>query len=153
MVKPPAAVEVVVEAVMSLLTGRIMTFQDTRRLLSGGEAFLTMLREFKLEDVTDSRLKLVEVYVDNPVFRPENVQGVSFCASKFCAWVIGVVQAARWQRGRGHIRTDLLKAEEASSLGGNAKTTAPTGISEKEELSFVQKLERRKANRKGERGE
>ena len=43
-----------------------------------------MLREFRLDDVTDARLRLVEPYVDNPVFRPENVQGVSYCASKFC---------------------------------------------------------------------
>jgi hypothetical protein len=60
--------------------------------LSGGEAFLTMLREFRLDDVTDSRLQLVEPYVDNPVFKPENVLPVSACAAKFCSWVLGVVQ-------------------------------------------------------------
>lgn len=89
LVKPPPAVEVVLEAVMCLLTGRVMTFQDTRRLLGGGEAFLTMLRDFRLDDVTDARLRLVEPYADNPVFRPQNVVGVSYCASKFCAWVLG----------------------------------------------------------------
>ena len=95
MAKPPAAVEVVLEAVMGLLTGRLAAFQDTRRLLSGGEAFLTMLREFKLDDVTDARLRMVEPYVDNPVFRPENVMPVSACAAKFCAWVLGVVQVTQ----------------------------------------------------------
>jgi hypothetical protein len=93
MVKPPAAVEVVLEAVMALLTGRATTFQDARRVLGGGgEAFLLMLRQFRLEDVTDARLRQVEPYVNNPVFRPENVQPVSACAAKFCAWVLGVVQ-------------------------------------------------------------
>ena len=53
-VNPPAAVEVVLEAVMVLLTGKMMTFQDTRRLLNGGEAFLLMLQQFRVEDVTVS---------------------------------------------------------------------------------------------------
>ena len=92
MMKPPAAVEVVLEAVMGLLTGKIMSFADTKRLLGSGESFLFMLREFKLEDVSDARLKLLEPYVDNPVFRPDNVQSVSHCAAKFCTWVLGVVQ-------------------------------------------------------------
>ncbi len=94
MSKPPAAVEVVVEAVVGLLTGKILLFQDAKRLMSGGEAFLSMLQDFKLEDVTDQRLKLVEPYVDNPLFRPQNVVGVSQCAAKFCAWTLGVVQVS-----------------------------------------------------------
>ena len=32
----------------------MMTFQDTRRLLNGGEAFLLMLQQFRVEDVTVS---------------------------------------------------------------------------------------------------
>ena len=92
MAKPPAAVEVVLEAVICLLTGKIMPFADTKKLLGSGESFLLMLREFRLEDVTDARLRLMEPYVDNPVFRPENVMGVSFCAAKFCTWVLGMVQ-------------------------------------------------------------
>jgi dynein heavy chain len=108
MAKPPAAVEVVLEAVMGLLTGRLAAFQDTRRLLSGGEAFLTMLREFKLDDVTDARLRMVEPYVDNPVFRPENVMPVSACAAKFCAWVLGVVQVRRPVCARHPLFANLL---------------------------------------------
>jgi len=92
MIKPPAAVEVVIEAVMALLLGKAIIFSESRRLLSGGESFLTMLRDFRLEDVTDTRLRLVDPYVSNPLFRPENVAPVSYCASKFCAWVLGVVQ-------------------------------------------------------------
>ena len=53
-----------------------------------------MLRESRLDDVNDERLRLVEPYVDNPIFRPQNVISVSQCASKFCAWVLGIVQAA-----------------------------------------------------------
>ena len=188
MTKPPAAVEVVLEAVMALLTGRSMTFQDTKRLLGGGEAFLVMLREFKLEDVTDSRLRLVEPYVDNPVFRPEYVLDVSFAASKFCAWVLGVVQAARWQRGYGHKKTDFYTTRAGSAdsmgsvdLGSIAEyPTTPNGSSvrlggtldepslgsmtelgmggsigsleDTTDLTFVQKLERKKAKVRGAKG-
>lgn len=51
-----------------------MSFQDTRRLLSGGEAFLLMLQQFQIEDVSDARLALAEAYADNVVFRPKNVE-------------------------------------------------------------------------------
>lgn len=155
MTKPPAAVEVVIEAVIGVLTGKIMTFQDSKRLLSGGEAFLTMIKDFKLEDITDQRLKLVEPYVDNPLFRPHNVAAVSQCAAKFCAWILGVVQAARWQRGYGHKRTDLIKG---STLDRDGSKSLSSSESKKQqpvlsksltegELTFVQKLERKKANK------
>ena len=151
MSKPPAAVEVVMEAVIGLLTGKTISFQEARRLLGGGEAFLLMLREFQLENVTDARLRMIEPYVDNPVFRPENVLPVSFCASKFCGWVLGIVQAARWQRGEGHKRSNLL---EASSNTGGKKKKKKSGQSSSfdptasnDNLTFVQKLERKKAHR------
>lgn len=157
MVKPPAAVEVVLEAVMCLLVGKPMTWNETRKLLGGGEAFLVMLRDFKLEDVTDVRLRLVEPYVDNPVFRPENVLPVSYCASKFCAWVFGIVQAATWQRGSGHSRVDVLKLNENSVISVESKSSKKGGKpfsgslsldeSSVEELTFVQKLEKKKAIR------
>ena len=38
MSKPPAAVEIVMEAVTALLTGKTVPFSETRKLLSGGEA-------------------------------------------------------------------------------------------------------------------
>lgn len=112
MVKPPAAVEVTIEAVMCLLIGKVLPYNESRKILANGESLLQMFKDFKLEDVSDSRLLLAEAYVDNRIFRPENVLPISFCASKFCSWVLGVVQAARWQRGIGHIRTDMLKTSK-----------------------------------------
>ena len=166
MVKPPAAVEVVMEAVMILLTGKTMPFRDMHRLLSGGEAFLMMLREFDLDQVTDERLALVEPYVDNPLFRPENVSPVSHCASKFCAWVHGIVHAVRYEKGLTHPRIDALRPKrdkDASSVvsipfSNKSKSTSIYGkpmprmpavrgidATPPEELSFVQKLEKMKA--------
>ena len=54
--------------------GKVMSFQDIRRLLNGGDAFLLMLQQFCLDDITDARLLLAETYVDNPMFRPVNVE-------------------------------------------------------------------------------
>ncbi|RYH28338.1 hypothetical protein EON65_12485 [archaeon] len=159
MVKPPAAVEVVIEAVMILLTGKYMNFKDSYKLLSGGEAFLTMLKDFDVADVTDKRLAMVEHYVDNPLFRPEHVLPVSHCASKFCAWVHGVVHAARHMRGVSHQRIETIKPKQTSSDSSvqiktqlkpirSVTITAPAKSkvgSAEEELSFVQKLEKIKA--------
>lgn len=74
MINPPVPIIIVLEAVMVLLTGKVLSFSETRRLLGGGgESFLLLLREFKLEAVTDSRLKMIQPYVDNPIFRYENI--------------------------------------------------------------------------------
>ena len=154
MFKPPAAVEIVLEAVMCLLTGKTMSFDDTKRLLGGGEAFLLMLREFRLDDVSDERLRLVEPYVDNPVFRPHNVEPVSHCASKFCAWVLGVVQAARWHRGVYHQRTDLLNSggsqEDVMHASIDSLAHASVSSIESQEMTFAQRLERKRAKKSKE---
>jgi pimeloyl-ACP methyl ester carboxylesterase len=155
MTKPPAAVEIVLEAVMVLLTGKVMPYLEIRKLMGSGESFLLMLRDFRLSEVSEERLQLIEPYVDNPVFRPENVMPVSLCASKFCGWVIGVVQAARWQRGKSHKRIDLIAEppsaasikskilDKPSLLDSNSVSSLLT--SSTDNLTFVQKLERRKA--------
>ena len=66
MTKPPAAVEIVLEAVMILLTGHVMTFQEIRKLLVSGESFILMMRDFKISDIDDNRMLLIGPYVDNP---------------------------------------------------------------------------------------
>lgn len=142
MTKPHAAVEVVMEAVIVVLTGRVMTFKEAHGLLSNGEFFLKMLKEFDIADVTDERLKLVEPYVDNPLFRPENVLPVSFCASKFCAWVHGIAHAARYQRGLTHKRIDIIRAAPSNSVD------AP-----KRDLSYLKPLRRPVAQVPFNRGE
>ena len=154
MTKPPAAVEIVLEAVMILLTGRVMPYQDIRKLMGSGESFLLMLRDFRLSEVSMERLQLIEPYVDNPVFRPENVQPVSLCASKFCGWVIGVVQASRWQRGMSHKRIDLVSEQSTALPIKPVKDDKPSDMSvvsamssSVDNLTFVQKLERRKAKK------
>jgi len=119
-----------------------------------------MLREFRLSEVSDERLKLIEPYVDNPVFRPENVISVSLCAAKFCGWVLGIVQAARWQRGVSHKRIDIVTATDNNNTSSSSsyKYSDKTEMSSvksmqsssTENLTFVQKLERRRAKKQQE---
>ena len=66
MTKPPAAVEIVLEAVMILLTGKVLSFQDIRKLLGSGESFLLMMKNFRISDIDDERMILIGPYVDNP---------------------------------------------------------------------------------------
>ena len=164
MTKPPAAVEIVLEAVMILLTGKVMGFQEVRKLMGSGESFLLMLREFRISDISDERMQMIEPYVDNPVFRPENVIAVSQCAAKFCGWVLGMTQAARWQRGMYNKHANIIGSgvdpilstpagskydpnSSISSMGARSLTS----VASTENLTFVQKLERRKATRLEER--
>lgn len=168
--KPHAAVVAVMEAVMTLLTGHPMPFDEMKKLLATGDLFLTMLKEFRLEQIDDFILVKMEGYVDNPVFRPEHVRPISMCASKFCAWVLGVVQAARWQRGMGHKRTNFMASDTATNAdsGDNiasgkqlAKTRSSGALVSSsvnaagggDGLTFVQRLEAKRNQKRGGGGD
>ena len=91
---------------------------------------------------------MAESYADNPVFRPKNVEPVSLCAAKFCAWVLGVVQAARWHRGLGHRRTDTISLSNSmsmSSLPIHGSLGGGGGQDGGGEVPFHQKLAKEKA--------
>jgi hypothetical protein len=129
MTKPHAAVEVVMEAVMAVLTGKVMSFKDTHRVLGSGDNFMTMLRDFDIREINDSRLEMLEPYVDNPLFTPENVQPISLCASKFCAWVHGVVHTIRHQKGLTHRRIDVLQPRQQQQILSPIDMMKTTGVS------------------------
>ena len=114
MASPPAAVEVVVEAVLALLTGRALSFQEARRHLAA-DSFLPALHNFRAEDVTDARLRLAEPFADNPLFRPVHVMPINPCAAKFCAWVLGMVALARDLRFRDLTRASAATADVAAA--------------------------------------
>lgn len=130
MSKPPPAVVVVLEAVTLLLTGSPLAFPEARKLMGNGDQFLQMLKDFRPELVDDTKLKLIQPYVENSFFKPEFVEDVSKCGAKFCAWVLGTVEAARCFQGIGQIKKDEV-IDEGSEAG----------------MSFTEKLQRRKAKR------
>jgi hypothetical protein len=51
-------------------------------------------------------------YLRSPVFRPEAVAPVSLCAAKFCAWVLGTLEAYKWRSGQGHVRLSLVEPRD-----------------------------------------
>ena len=96
------------------------------------------------------------------MFKPENVVNVSQCASKFCGWVLGVVEAARYHRGEYYKRTSIIPPSSTGADGkysvtaaNNAATSSSSsvvsavsaGSASAEKLTFVQKLAKRKATR------
>ena len=89
------------------------------------------------------------------VFKPENVVNVSQCASKFCGWVLGVVEAARYQRGEYNKRTSIISPPPSSKHAPSSSSSIVSGVSvnSTEKLTFVQKLAKRKPSRLEERKE
>ena len=70
------------------------------------------------------------------------MQPISICASKFCSWVLGVVDAARWQRKIGAIEKDNAQQAPTSKnriLGERKDKDVP--------IPFHQKLAKEKARR------
>ena len=76
---------------------------------------------------------------------------VSQCASKFCGWVRGVVEAARYQRGEYSKRISLMSPPPSNMqhASSSSSSSVASGISvgSTEKLTFVQKLAKRKASR------
>ena len=85
---------------------------------------------------------------------------VSQCASKFCGWVLGVVEAARYHRGEYYKRTSIIPPPSTAADGkysataaNNAATSSSSSVvsavsaGSAEKLTFVQKLAKRKATR------
>ncbi|CAM9575237.1 unnamed protein product, partial [Discosporangium mesarthrocarpum] len=117
---PPAVVEHVASAVMTLLRGEPALWPQAKAAMASC-GFLPELREFNPTSVTHQQLHILEPLLNNPAFQPKAIRPLSIAASKLCLWVLGVVQSHRWLTGSGHERTNLLPPEEtqaaALSLG------------------------------------
>nr|CAD7438227.1 unnamed protein product [Timema bartmani] len=94
--RPPGKVEMVMEAVM-ILKGVEPTWAEAKRQL-GDINFLTMLREFDKDNISDRTLKKIGVYTSNEEFEPEKVGIVSFAAKSLCMWVIAIEKYAKIYR-------------------------------------------------------
>ncbi len=61
--------------------------------------------------------------------------------------MLGVVQAgAIWQRGAGQKRSNLLQASQDSAIGEKRNKSLDDASSANDNLTFVQKLEQKKAH-------
>nr|CAD7395754.1 unnamed protein product [Timema poppensis] len=108
--RPPGKVEMVMEAVM-ILKGVEPTWAEAKRQL-GDINFLTMLREFDKDNISDRTLKKIGVYTSNEEFEPEKVGIVSFAAKSLCMWVIAIEKYAKIYRV---VAPKKAKLDEATS--------------------------------------
>ncbi|XP_057714813.1 dynein axonemal heavy chain 2 isoform X3 [Corythoichthys intestinalis] len=116
--RPPALVEKVMQAVMTLLN-KEPTWAEAKRQL--GEAnFIKTLINFDKENISDRVLKRIGNYCRQPDFMPEIIGKVSLAAKSLCMWVramevygcvFRVVEPKR----------ELLNAAEAQLAGKQAE--------------------------------
>ncbi|KAM9425745.1 dynein axonemal heavy chain 2 [Pholidichthys leucotaenia] len=83
--RPPALVETVMHAVMTLL-GKEATWAEAKRQL--GEAnFITTLVNFDKDNISDRVLKKIGKYCAQSDFHPDIIGKVSLAAKSLCMWV------------------------------------------------------------------
>ena len=83
--KPPTAVEMVMNAVMILRKAE-PTWAEAKRQLSDAN-FLQSLFTYDKDAMSDSMLKKIDKYVNDPRFTPDEVAKSSFAAKSLCQWV------------------------------------------------------------------
>lgn len=92
-VKPPQAVQVVMEAVCIML-GEKPDWDTSKRILSRS-SFMADLKEYDKDNIPMSTLKKVRKYIENPEFAVDEVKKVSRAAMSLCMWVHAVDTYAR----------------------------------------------------------
>src|SRR3546814_9863778 len=112
--------------------------------------FMEWLRNFDVRQISAEHLRLVTNYTDNELFRPETLASISQFAAKFCALIIGVVQAHQYVMQQGHQRVDLIAAQESygvadsQSVARRQRSQETSSPDDDSNLSFAEKLERRR---------
>ncbi|XP_014244414.1 dynein heavy chain 2, axonemal isoform X2 [Cimex lectularius] len=94
--KPPAKVEMVLEAVM-ILKGAEPTWTEAKRQL-GDVNFLNQLRDFDKDHIPEKVLRKIGTYTNNEEFVPEKVGQVSFAAESLAKWVKAIEQYGKIYR-------------------------------------------------------
>ena len=112
---PPELVKLVSEALMILLHGEKLSWEECRLRLCSTERVFALIRGLDLECIDPGRLVQLERFFTNPDFRPSLVSAVCKAASSICRWVLGVLLANKYatQATRIHPRSDPLLSEAA----------------------------------------
>lgn len=82
--KPPAAVELCLAGVMTVLK-RPATWDEAKKQL-GDTTFMDKLKEFDKDKLDDALLKKVEKFTSNPDYAPDAIGKVSGAARGLCLW-------------------------------------------------------------------
>ncbi|XP_063098619.1 dynein axonemal heavy chain 2 isoform X4 [Cavia porcellus] len=83
--RPPAQVEMVMQAVM-ILRGNEPTWTEAKRQL-GEQNFIKSLIHFDKDNISDKVLKKIGAYCAQPDFQPDIIGRVSLAAKSLCMWV------------------------------------------------------------------
>uniref|UniRef100_F1ST22 Dynein axonemal heavy chain 2 n=1 Tax=Sus scrofa TaxID=9823 RepID=F1ST22_PIG len=83
--RPPAQVEMVLQAVM-ILRGNEPTWAEAKRQL-GEQNFIKSLINFDKDNISDKVLKKIGAYCAQPDFQPDIIGRVSLAAKSLCMWV------------------------------------------------------------------
>uniref|UniRef100_A0A8C6DTU3 Dynein axonemal heavy chain 2 n=1 Tax=Moschus moschiferus TaxID=68415 RepID=A0A8C6DTU3_MOSMO len=83
--RPPAQVEMVLQAVM-ILRGNDPTWAEAKRQL-GEQNFIKSLIHFDKDNISDKVLKKIGAYCAQPDFQPDIIGRVSLAAKSLCMWV------------------------------------------------------------------
>lgn len=92
-IKPPRAVQVVMEAVCVML-GEKPDWDTSKRVLSRS-TFMIDLKDYDKDNISPSILKRIQKYISNPEFAVDEVRKVSRAAMSLCMWVHAVDTYAR----------------------------------------------------------
>ncbi|XP_032178402.1 dynein heavy chain 2, axonemal isoform X8 [Mustela erminea] len=83
--RPPAQVEMVMQAVM-ILRGNEPSWAEAKRQL-GEQNFIKSLIHFDKDNISDKVLKKIGAYCAQPDFQPDIIGRVSLAAKSLCMWV------------------------------------------------------------------
>ncbi|XP_068166166.1 dynein axonemal heavy chain 2 [Antennarius striatus] len=127
---PPALVETVLQAVMTLL-GKEPTWAEAKRQL-GESTFIKTLINFDKDNISDRVLKNIGQYCKNENFMPNIIGKVSLAAKSLCMWVRAIEVYGRHYRvvqpKRIQLDTALSQlAEKQSALAEAQKKLQEVG--------------------------
>uniref|UniRef100_G1NZY7 Dynein axonemal heavy chain 2 n=1 Tax=Myotis lucifugus TaxID=59463 RepID=G1NZY7_MYOLU len=94
--RPPAQVEIVMQAVM-ILRGNEPTWAESKRQL-GEQNFIKSLINFDKDNISDKVLKKIGAYCAQPDFQPDIIGRVSLAAKSLCMWVRAMEMYGRLYR-------------------------------------------------------
>ena len=160
---PPPAVIMVTRAVMLLITGEPnVTWKKAKKIMANGDRFFGMLSRAVRgvgdeKELPEARFLALQRFTDHPNFHPDCVESVSSAAARFCAWVLGMVQAHGWATGTAHPRIDPLRPYSAPGTGEMPKDShsmaslppVHESASLLDSLTFAEKLVQERKERAG----
>ncbi|KAM6163721.1 dynein axonemal heavy chain 2 [Rhynchocyon petersi] len=142
--RPPAQVEIVMQAVM-ILRGNEPTWAEAKRQL-GEQNFIKSLIHFDKDNISDKVLKKIGAYCAQPDFQPDIIGRVSLAAKSLCMWVRAMELYGRLYRvvepKRARMNAALTQLQEKQAALAEAQEKLRE-VAEKLEMlkkQYVEKL-------------